>query len=153
MNWTESQMQYYLSSVGRTTNSHTNDRTKSCTKSCTGSHSQSQTNDHANGEVRSENPDAKMFIPSIPLQWAKAAMEATKGRGAATIMAVWLESKLQTKKPFSIRKRITEKIGLSKKARQTMAQHLRMMDQAGLVELTSHGKRLPLVKILKSKSA
>lgn len=75
-------------------------------------------------------------------------MEATKGRGSATIVAVWLESKLQTRRPFTIRKSITDKLGLSKKARQTMVEHLRMMNQSGLIDLTIQGKQYPQVEII-----
>lgn len=89
-----------------------------------------------------------MFIPPIPMPWFKAAMEATKGRGGATISAVWLESRLQSCDTFTIRKSITDKLGYTKRGRQTMVEHLRMMQQAGLLELTTVGKKYPQVKIL-----
>ncbi len=124
MNWTENQIQQYASSVKSYTN----------TSSII------------------EGDDVGMFIPPIPLPWYRAAMEATKGRGAATIAVIWLESKLQSRNSFTIRKSITDKLGLSKKARQTMVEHLRMMCQVGLIELTTVGKKYPQVSILKLKT-
>lgn len=67
------------------------------------------------------NSDKDMFIPPIPVPWFKAAMEATKGRGSATISVVWLESRLQSRVTFTIRKSITEKLGFTKRGRHPPA--------------------------------
>jgi DNA-binding IclR family transcriptional regulator len=99
-----------------------------------------------------DNSDAAMFVPPIPMPWFKAAMEATKGRGCAAIAAVWLESRLQSRETFTIRKSITDKLGITKKGRQTMVEHLQMMQEAGLVELDRDGKKYPRVRILRTKS-
>jgi hypothetical protein len=98
-----------------------------------------------------DDSDAAMFVPPIPMPWFKAAMEATKGRGCATIAAVWLESRLQSRDTFVIRKSITDKLGFTKRGRQTMVEHLRLMQQAGLLELSTVGKKYPQVRILSTK--
>jgi GTP-sensing pleiotropic transcriptional regulator CodY len=92
-----------------------------------------------------------MFIPSIPVPWFKMAMEATKGRGGATIAVVWLESRLQSRDTFVIRKSITDKLGFTKRGRQTMVEHLRLMQQTGLIELSTVGKKYPRVRILSTE--
>ena len=94
------------------------------------------------------NSDKDMFVPPIPVPWFKAAMEATKGRGSATISVVWLESRLQSRDTFVIRKSITDKLGFTKRGRQTMVEHLRLMQRAGLLELNTVGKKYPRVRIL-----
>ena len=99
-----------------------------------------------------DNRDKDMFVPPIPVPWFKTAMEATKGRGCATIAAVWLESRLQSRDTFVIRKSITDKLGFTKRGRQTMVEHLQMMQEAGLVELDRDGKKYPRVRILRTKS-
>ncbi len=97
------------------------------------------------------NSDKDMFIPPIPVPWFKTAMEATKGRGCATIAVVWLESRLQSRDTFVIRKSITDKLGFTKRGRQTMVEHLRLMQQAGLLELSTVGKKYPRVRILRAE--
>ena len=93
--------------------------------------------------------DENMFIPPIPVPWFRAAVEATTGRGAATVSVVWLESRLQSRDEFTIRKSITDKLGFTKRGRQTMVEHLKMMQEAGLLELNLIGKKYPTVRILK----
>ena len=95
--------------------------------------------------------DTAMFVPPIPVPWFKTAMEATKGRGCATIAVVWLESRLQSRDTFVIRKSITDKLGFTKRGRQTMVEHLRLMQQAGLLELSTVGKKYPRVRILRAE--
>jgi hypothetical protein len=95
--------------------------------------------------------DTAMFVPPIPVPWFKTAMEATKGRGCATIAVVWLESRLQSRETFTIRKSITDKLGFTKRGRQTMVEHLRLMQQAGLLELSTVGKKYPRVRILRAE--
>ena len=98
-----------------------------------------------------DNSDTAMFVPPIPMPWFKAAMKATKGRGCAAIAAVWLESRLQSRETFTIRKSITDKLGITKRGRQTMVEHLRLMQQAGLLELSTVGKKYPRGRILRAE--
>lgn len=99
-----------------------------------------------------DDPDKDMFVPPIPLPWFRSAMEATKGRGGATIAVVWLESRLQSRKTFSIRKSITDKLGFTKRGRQTMVEHLELLREAGLIALERTGKRYPRVRIIRTKN-
>jgi DNA-binding transcriptional ArsR family regulator len=88
------------------------------------------------------------FIPPIPEWWAAIAM-ALPGKAYHVGSIVWQECRLNGSAPCKLTRHVWEKFGLH---RHTVRGGLKVLKEAGLIELEKSGKRSPLITIVNDES-